>query len=750
MASLEPPTLAALRRRPPPLDALHPPARAAPLMVANPMRKEEELAGNPASTETAGQERSPSSTDEDKGGESTDEGNSVAVKAPANFHQAAAVYLLGGSTANYTGCKPENVSRCTNAEMQTHWEVAEGKIGKNERLVCHFAPLYSAGLILGVDSIGFRASSAGQGGGGFYVNAIGPHELEWDQYQGGGFRARVGRELWGEKADTVLVGGSDEEKLDVVFLIKVHESQLNAAIKVPGRDVIRVIPPDVLVEQHGYHWLPKEKIVKAFILKKGVSDIDIAGLEMKEEDSSVKVSFACGAIALVLLQVLAVSAILVDIVNPSCATQLHCNSRVGMYCDSVEPEGSGHCMYCGAIGIQGLALAPAKGSLINASAYPASRFVFRGRFVPDGLEFCEDKSNWRHEFCDAAVSYFTDPRGSSEYGQQVLTNSTLLCSHPACRGCLDHGSHDELGTASTREEYCQANQHANDTLAAQWCHNSQWFGYSTYESTMASNLRNPATTNLAAFVVAVLMVVFPVSGHLASIAATTQAVSQFGDEGEAMMMTLVTMLGYVRTYVIAPGLVMIVPYHALLNGFQAQGVLANAVVALFVLKLDTTLFEFVLPDSMRADVERFGRVQVTEMQAKRNEIGKRNASAGFCVATIIPTMFGCRERCQLLPALMLLGCTITTMAAAEKFRRKDKTKANCRVLSAVTRSIARISSFFGTGFLWAVMFNSEFQHFGTSNFIILLYLIYFFGMWAAFALDHRAVRKSATQVNTAV
>ena len=48
------------------------------------------------------------------------------------------------------------------------------------------------------------------------------------------------------------------------------------------------------------------------------------------------------------------------------------------------------------------------------------------------------------------------------------------------------------------------------------------------------------------------------------------------------------------------------------------------------------------------------------------------------------------------------------------------------------------------------MFNSEFQHFGTSNFIILLYLIYFFGMWAAFALDHRAVRKSATQVNTAV
>ena len=109
--------------------------------------------------------------------------------------------------------------------MRAHWEAAEGKIGKNERLVCHFAPLTSAGLILGVDSIGFRASTGGQGGGGFYVNAVGPHDLDWDQYQGGGFRARVGRELWGEKADSVLVGGSDEDKLDVVFLIKVHESQ---------------------------------------------------------------------------------------------------------------------------------------------------------------------------------------------------------------------------------------------------------------------------------------------------------------------------------------------------------------------------------------------------------------------------------------------------------------------------------------------------------------------------------------------
>ena len=56
----------------------------------------------------------------DEDAEQADEGKSAAVQASANFHQAAAVYLLGGSTANYTGCKPENVSRCTNEEMRAH------------------------------------------------------------------------------------------------------------------------------------------------------------------------------------------------------------------------------------------------------------------------------------------------------------------------------------------------------------------------------------------------------------------------------------------------------------------------------------------------------------------------------------------------------------------------------------------------------------------------------------------------------
>eukprot|EP01043_Picozoa_sp_COSAG02_P058775 COSAG02_NODE_7372_length_3058_cov_1.996604_1_plen_158_part_00 len=89
-----------------------------------------------------------------------------AVDAPANFHQAATVYLLGGSSAKYTGAMWENASRCTNAEMEAHWKAAEGKIGKQERLVCNFCSLSTAGKNLNVDKIGFRASKEGQAGGG--------------------------------------------------------------------------------------------------------------------------------------------------------------------------------------------------------------------------------------------------------------------------------------------------------------------------------------------------------------------------------------------------------------------------------------------------------------------------------------------------------------------------------------------------------------------------------------------------------
>ena len=163
----------------------------------------------------------------------------------------------------------EEIARFTNAEMKNTCEgLAEQKCTGVEQLVYHYTDIASAKLIIAEGSPGFRASTVGQGGGGFYVVTQGPHEMNWDQYQGGEFRGTVGAALWGEKAADVAVGGKDAHKLDVVFLIKIPKQFLDGAKGVPGRETIKIVPPHFLMEKGGQHYLQKENIVKGYILKR--------------------------------------------------------------------------------------------------------------------------------------------------------------------------------------------------------------------------------------------------------------------------------------------------------------------------------------------------------------------------------------------------------------------------------------------------------------------------------------------------
>ena len=165
----------------------------------------------------------------------------------------------------------EQVSRFTAAEMGNTWdELVEQELTRRESMVCHYTDIDSAKLIIAPGSPGFRASSGGQGGGGFYVVTKGPHELGWEREQGGDFRGTVGRELWGEKAGDVREGGRDAAKLDVVFLIKIPTAWLTAAGRVPGRDAIKILPRDFLYQRGNHFYLQKERIVKGYILKKDV------------------------------------------------------------------------------------------------------------------------------------------------------------------------------------------------------------------------------------------------------------------------------------------------------------------------------------------------------------------------------------------------------------------------------------------------------------------------------------------------
>eukprot|EP01047_Picozoa_sp_COSAG01_P119984 COSAG01_NODE_48703_length_378_cov_17.250896_1_plen_115_part_01 len=96
-------------------------------------------------------------------------------------------------------------------------------------------------------------------------------ELDWAKYQGGKFRRTTGKKLWGEKADRVLMGGPDAEKLDAVFFISVPKVWMESAIEVDGRPLIRIVPPVLLTHKK---YCGKDRIQKLCILKRGVEVLE--------------------------------------------------------------------------------------------------------------------------------------------------------------------------------------------------------------------------------------------------------------------------------------------------------------------------------------------------------------------------------------------------------------------------------------------------------------------------------------------
>ena len=100
--------------------------------------------------------------------------------------------------------------------------------------------------------------------------------LQWDRYQGGAFRETTGKALWGEKAAHVLVGGCDDDKLDVVFFIALPQLWIDGAFTMRGRELIRIIKKDMLHDpEDGCRYLKKTHIKKVYILKKdAVLEVD--------------------------------------------------------------------------------------------------------------------------------------------------------------------------------------------------------------------------------------------------------------------------------------------------------------------------------------------------------------------------------------------------------------------------------------------------------------------------------------------
>lgn len=375
---------------------------------------------------------------------------------PANFHQAAAVYILGGGEVKLQDSfpRPENVSRMTRSEMQLAWEKAEETISKTEKLVCHFTDLTGAGFILGTDSPGFRASTVGQGGGGVYVASAGPHQLDWEQYQGGKFRETTGRALWGEKWHELLEGEKCANKVDMLFFIKIPEMWFTQAAAIPGRPLARVIPSSALYEHDGHHYLQKTRIVKSYVLKKGASteapDLIIQGETAAEQQSlSMKLKFAFLSGAMVTIQAFALIAIVVATVAPPCRTNADC-SRRGTFCSPPNGWYAGGCLLLKEIeGSTPAANACGVGKLLTGGedqvlVNGGGRCQFCGDDSSWGLPdnstlFCEDEVFWRVEFCDEDSGFrpLLPLDAGLDTEARLLGQPSRPCPHPACRACKD-------------------------------------------------------------------------------------------------------------------------------------------------------------------------------------------------------------------------------------------------------------------------------------------------------------------------
>ena len=119
----------------------------------------------------------------------------------------------------------ESAARFTKDEMKAAINALSSGVRQGERLVYHFTSKKTAGFIL--EGQGLRASTVGQLGGGLSVCKASPHEMGWEQYGGPTWREGVGKKLWGEKWENVLMGHEDADKLEVVIVAKIPAKIFN-------------------------------------------------------------------------------------------------------------------------------------------------------------------------------------------------------------------------------------------------------------------------------------------------------------------------------------------------------------------------------------------------------------------------------------------------------------------------------------------------------------------------------------------
>lgn len=515
---------------------------------------------------------------------------------PANFHQAAAVICLGGGKPVLQSSfpRPENVARMTHGEMQTAWTAAQNSITLQEKLVCHYTNIEGAGYILGTDSPGFRASVVGQGGGGVSVVTVGPHELDWAPYQSGQFRASTGQALWGQKAADVLLGGKDDDKLDMVFFISVPQSYFDASVKVPGRDLIRILPASVLYEQDGKHYLQKEKIVKSYILAKSIADVRVQGEEEASESPPLmKVIFFALSALMVLVQVSTLTAVWVSEFAPRCQFNLHCQ-RPENFCVPLPADGetyppgiqSRRCGWC----------TPEVEYLFGA--------IYAGMNVTNATAFCSDRTMWKSDFCN------NDPliRSSTYFVERSpRTGEAIACAHPACFVCGVSSDPPVLFRATSQSQSEPDNER------------SSW-GIISERNWIEGNAKMMLNSDKGTLLLTSLLVSWGLASEIRDVKLCEMTIEARGANTLWRLPLLAILV--VRQFVVVPAVMICVPILVLYDGGDSYSIALNTVAALFLLQVDDHAFTYALPDWIRIHILEFGRAEIGEAEAQTLSLAK--------------------------------------------------------------------------------------------------------------------------------
>jgi len=212
----------------------------------NPAAKEDAKADNPAAKEDA------------------KEDNPAAKVEWSEIVQALSDQAAANSNTRDTVA--DGIARYTPENIKSMWEaLTEEQLKRSECLVGHLTSRKAVLEIL-KGGIGLKASTQPDGREGLAVLNQDIADLGWQQYGRHPWRESIGKS-WGQAASELLEGGAQQEKLEVLLVVKMQNEVMEAnGSNVKGCKATTLIPEGDLFPMGKSNYLPIARILRVLDL----------------------------------------------------------------------------------------------------------------------------------------------------------------------------------------------------------------------------------------------------------------------------------------------------------------------------------------------------------------------------------------------------------------------------------------------------------------------------------------------------